>query len=100
MVENREKRPPPPEDFDDNPDWTEVYPDGLPKLDIIHKLKVARAKLGLSQDDAAALLRVPVGSIRNWEQRRRDPDDAAKTLITLLYEHPQEIQGWLSTAAE
>lgn len=98
MVDKRAKRPPPPDDFDDNPDWTEVDPEFLTPLDAVGMLKVARASLGMSQEEAATLLRIPVGSIRNWEQRRREPDDAAKTLITLFYEHPQEIRGWLSAA--
>jgi len=33
-----------------------------------------RAKLGLSQEDFAAAFGVSVGTVRNWEQGRRQPD--------------------------
>lgn len=86
----------PPQDFDDNPDWSEI---DLTPLDHAAKLKAARARLGLSQDAAAALLGVPAASLRNWEQRRTTPDDAAKTLIGLLYDHPEDIRAWLAASA-
>lgn len=85
-----------PKTFDDNPDWSETP---LAPLDHAAMLKVARAKLGLSQNAAADLLSLPAATLRNWEQRRTEPDDAAKTLIRLLYEHPEDIRGWLSKEA-
>jgi len=81
--------------FDDNPDWSAV---GLRPLDHAAMLRVARARLGLSQVAAARLLGIPAASLRNWEQRRTQPDDAAKTLIRLFYEHPQDIRAWLEVA--
>lgn len=86
----------PPQDCDDNPDWSEI---DLAPLDHAAKLKAARARLGLSQDAAAALLGVPAASLRNWEQRRTTPDDAAKTLIGLLYDHPEDLRAWLAASA-
>lgn len=85
-----------PEDFDDNPDWS-VIP--LSPLDHAAMLRAARARLGLSQKDAADMLGLPVATLRNWEQRRTVPDDAAKTLIRLLYDHPERVREWLTTAA-
>ena len=84
-----------PKDFDDNPDWSKA---ALAPLDHAAMLKAARARLGLSQEAAAEMLGLPVASLRNWEQRRTMPDDAAKTLIRLLYEHPEDIRAWLVAA--
>jgi putative transcriptional regulator len=47
---------------------------------------------------AAEMLGLPVASLRNWQQRRTMPDDAAKTLIRLLYGHPEDIRAWLVAA--
>jgi putative transcriptional regulator len=48
-----------------------------------------RARLDLSQEDFAAFLRVPVGTVRNWEQGRTLPDPAARTLIALVAADPE-----------
>jgi putative transcriptional regulator len=36
----------------------------------------------------AALLRIPVATLRNWEQGRVKPDQAAQALLTILYRRP------------
>ncbi|MFZ5616320.1 MAG: helix-turn-helix domain-containing protein [Pseudomonadota bacterium] len=83
----------PPKSFDDNPDWTKG---GLEPLDPAAMLRVARARLGLTQEEAAALLGVNVATLRNWEQRRTKPDGAATTLIRLLYDHPARMSKLLA----
>lgn len=85
--------PLPPDDWDDTPEWDEG---NTTPLDASGRLQVARAVLGLSQQGAADLLSIPVATLRNWEQRRTDPDDAAKTLIRLFYHHPHQIAALLS----
>lgn len=85
-----------PDDFEDNPDWSAVE---LAALDYAAMLKVARTRLGLSQEAAAKMLGLPVATLRNWEQRRTMPDDAAKTLIALFYADPEDIKARLTPAA-
>jgi DNA-binding transcriptional regulator YiaG len=46
-------------------------------LDLSERLRAWRQKAGISQAAAAALLRVPVGSVENWEQGRYVPDPLA-----------------------
>ena len=86
----------PPKIYDDKPDWSGA---DLVTRDHTAKLKAARARLGLSQNAAAALLGVPATILRNWEQRRTMPDDAAKTLIRLFYEYPNDIRALLAAHA-
>ncbi|GAB3438191.1 helix-turn-helix domain-containing protein [Insolitispirillum peregrinum] len=83
------------EDWDDNPDWSD-YP--AKPLDAAGQLLTARARLGLSQKEMASLLGISIGTLRNWEQRRTDPDGPGKALISLIYRHPEEICTWLSVA--
>ena len=83
------------DDWDDNPDWSDHAPRALTDAE---KLTVVRAKLGMSQQKLADLLRIPVATLRNWEQGRTEPDGPAKTLIFLLSEHPAELRAWLSAA--
>lgn len=48
-----------------------------------------RKKLGMTQVAFAALLRVPVATLRNWEQNRFVMEPAARTLLRLIDREPE-----------
>ena len=52
----------------------------------------ARAKSGLSQDNFAALLGISVRTLRDWEQGRRTPSGAARTLLRIAAKHPKVLR--------
>ena len=52
----------------------------------------AREKSGLSQAKFAALLGVSVRTLQDWEQGRREPNAAAKTLIKIAELHPEILR--------
>ncbi len=52
----------------------------------------ARAKTGLSQDKFASLLGISVRTLRDWEQGRRTPSGAAKTLLRIAAKHPKVLR--------
>ena len=56
--------------------------------------EAARARLasGLSQPVFAVLLGVSVRTLQDWEQGRRNPSGAAKTLLKIAERHPEVIQ--------
>lgn len=54
-------------------------------------IKALRARLGLSQPKFAVLLRVDVGTLRNWEQGRREPTGPAKALLTAISRDPKHV---------
>lgn len=61
-------------------------------------LQVVRlTRLGMSQPRTAEPLGISVATLRNWEQGRTEPDNAARTLIRLVYRHPQEIAAMLAS---
>ena len=60
-------------------------------------IKKLRARLGLSQPKFAALLHVELGTLRNWEQGRREPTGPAKALLTAIGKDPVHVLKALAT---
>lgn len=52
----------------------------------------ARAKVGLSQQAFAALLGVSARTLQDWEQGRREPNGAARTLLRVAVSHPDVLR--------
>lgn len=52
----------------------------------------ARAKMGLSQQAFATLLGVSARTLQDWEQGRRSPTGAAKTLLKVAVSHPEVLR--------
>ena len=57
----------------------------------------ARQKTGLSQVKFAALLGVSVRTLQGWEQGRKQPSGAARTLLTIARTNPQAILAVATT---
>jgi putative transcriptional regulator len=51
----------------------------------------ARQKTGLSQSQFAALLGVSVRTLQGWEQGRKQPSGAARTLLAIARTNPQAL---------
>ena len=52
----------------------------------------ARMKSGLSQMDFARLLGVSKRTLQEWEQGRREPSGAAKSLLKIALERPDVLR--------
>jgi putative transcriptional regulator len=51
----------------------------------------ARQKTGLSQSQFAALLGVSVRTLQGWEQGRKQPSGAARTLLAIASVNPKAV---------
>jgi putative transcriptional regulator len=50
---------------------------------------VLRKRLGMTQTEFARALRIPVSTLRNWEQGRVLPDPAARSLLAIVASNPK-----------
>ena len=52
----------------------------------------ARSKVGVSQAEFASLLGVSIRTLQDWEQGRREPSGAARTLLRIAASSPEAIR--------
>ena len=56
-----------------------------------------RRRIGATQQVFADVLGVPLATYRNWEQGRKDPDPAARSLLTIFDREPEAALRALTT---
>ena len=56
-----------------------------------NEVLLARQNTGLSQAQFANLLSISKRTLQEWEQGRRSPSGAAKTLIRIARQHPKIV---------
>jgi putative transcriptional regulator len=54
-------------------------------------VRAIRRKLHLSQQEFAQKYRIPLPTLRNWEQGRRQPDAPAAAYLNAIARRPREI---------
>ena len=58
-----------------------------------------RTKLGMTQEEFAALYSIPIGTLRDWEQRRKRPDATARAYLKIIERDPKAVARLLGSAA-
>jgi putative transcriptional regulator len=61
--------------------------------------KVVRRALGLSQEQFADVFGIPIGTLRDWEQGRAEPDQAARSYLKVIAHDPEIVRQALKLPA-
>ena len=56
------------------------------------RAKIIRRALGYSQEEFAARYHIPLGTLRDWEQGRTEPDQPARAYLTVIARDPDGVQ--------
>ena len=64
------------------------------------RAKIIRRALGLTQEEFAARYQIPLGTLRDWEQGRSEPDQPARAYLKVIARDPDTIGRLLHMAAE
>ena len=67
-----------------DPDAQPLTPAQLKRMRRISPAKHLRWKLGLSQAEFAKRFHIPLGTLRDWEQHRTEPDQAALAYLKVI----------------
>lgn len=60
---------------------------------------IIRRALSLTQEEFAARYRIPLGTLRDWEQARTEPDGPAQAYLRVIAAEPEMVARALATQA-
>jgi putative transcriptional regulator len=58
--------------------------------------KIIRRALELTQEEFAARYHIPLGTLRDWEQGRAEPDQPTRAYLTLIARDPEHVYRTLN----
>ena len=64
------------------------------------RIRTLRRALGLTQEEFSTLYRIPLGTLRDWEQGRSEPDQPARAYLTVIACDPEGVRNALQTELE
>lgn len=58
----------------------------------IPRVKTMRRALGITQEEFATRYHVPLGTLRDWEQGRTEPDQPARAYLAVIAHDPEGVR--------
>lgn len=58
--------------------------------------KIIRRALELTQEEFASRYHIPLGTLRDWEQGRAEPDQPTRAYLTLIARDPEHVNRVLN----
>jgi len=60
-------------------------------------VRTLRRALGLTQEEFAARFQIPLGTLRDWEQGRTEPDQPTRAYLKVIARDPEGLRRALQT---
>jgi putative transcriptional regulator len=73
--------------------------EALARMRRVSPVKALRQRLGMTQVEFAEAFRLPISTLRDWEQLRTTPDAPARALLQAIEREPETMRRLLSQAA-
>ena len=74
-----------------DPDAQPLTAERLATMRRVVNVKKLRERLGLTQQAFAEAYGIPIGTLRDWEQRRKNPDAPARAYLEVIEADPERI---------
>jgi putative transcriptional regulator len=68
----------------------------LRRLKRTPQAKIIRRALDLTQEEFSARYHIPLGTLRDWEQGRAEPDQPTRAYLTLIARDPDHVNRTLN----
>jgi putative transcriptional regulator len=82
-----------------DPDAQPLTEEALKRMKPTIRTVIFRRRMKLSQEEFSKRFRIPLGTLRDWEQGRKEPDAAARAYLTVIGKNPQAVLDALKPAA-
>lgn len=79
-----------------DPDAQPLTEDDFNRMKRVSRVKTMRRALGLTQEEFAARYHIPLGTLRDWEQGRTEPDQPARAYLFVIARDPDGVSRALS----
>jgi len=79
-----------------DPDAQPLTISDLKRLRRTPQAKIIRRALELTQEEFASRYHIPLGTLRDWEQGRAEPDQPTKAYLTLIARDPEHVARMLN----
>jgi putative transcriptional regulator len=60
------------------------------------RVKIIRRALDLTQEEFSERYHIPLGTLRDWEQGRSEPDQPTRAYLTLIARDPEHVHRTLN----
>jgi putative transcriptional regulator len=81
-----------------DPDAQPLSSADLERMKRVPRVKTLRRALRLTQEEFAIRYHIPLGTLRDWEQGRCEPDQPARAYLTVIARDPQGVMRALEHA--
>jgi putative transcriptional regulator len=75
-----------------DPDAQPLTDDDLKQLKPMPQVKMIRRGMGCTQEEFASRYRIPLGTLRDWEQGRAEPDQPTRAYLTVIAFDPDAVE--------
>ncbi|ABY29888.1 MULTISPECIES: helix-turn-helix domain-containing protein [Methylorubrum] len=82
-----------------DPDARPLTSDDMQRMPRTPQVRIIRRALGLSQEEFASRFQIPLGTLRDWEQGRKEPDAAARAYLVVIGRNPRAVSEALHPPA-
>jgi putative transcriptional regulator len=79
-----------------DPDARPLTPTDLKRMKRTPQAKIIRRALQLTQEEFATRFHIPLGTLRDWEQGRAEPDQPTRAYLTLIARDPDRVNRTLN----
>jgi len=75
-----------------DPDAQPLTAERLSRMKRVPRARTLRRALGLTQEEFAARYHIPIGTLRDWEQGRSEPDQPARAYLGVIAHDPDSVR--------
>jgi len=79
-----------------DPDAQPLTEADLKRMKQTPRVKIIRRALDLTQEEFAERYHIPLGTLRDWEQGRAEPDQPTRAYLTLIARDPEHVNRTLN----